>query len=395
MEVPFGSGADETPSVRARVLIVDDDDTLVRSYARTLAAEGYDVDTRYDGEAAVEAIRRCAYDVVLSDIDMPRLGGLDLLERIRTHDMDVPVVLITGSPTLETAIAAIEYGALRYLPKPVDPERLRSVTADAVSLHRIARAKRQALDLVGGEVRLAGDRADLVASFGRTLASLWIAYQPIISWSRRDIFGYEALLRSREPSLPHPGAILEAAERLERLHELGRVIRARAAEPAVQLPESALLFVNLHTQDLLDDDLYDASRPLARIAHRVVLEITERASLHSVHDVLGRIGRLRSMGFRIAIDDLGAGYAGLTSFAQLEPEVVKLDMSLVRDVHEQPTKQTLVRTMIAMCSELGMKVVAEGIETPAERATIVELGCDLLQGFLFARPEVAFPPIVF
>jgi EAL domain-containing protein (putative c-di-GMP-specific phosphodiesterase class I) len=376
-------------------LIVDDDDTLVRSYARTLAAEGYDVDTRYDGEAAVEAIRRCAYDVVLSDIDMPRLGGLDLLERIRTHDMDVPVVLITGSPTLETAIAAIEYGALRYLPKPVDPERLRSVTADAVSLHRIARAKRQALDLVGGEVRLAGDRADLVASFGRTLASLWIAYQPIISWSRRDIFGYEALLRSREPSLPHPGAILEAAERLERLHELGRVIRARAAEPAVQLPESALLFVNLHTQDLLDDDLYDASRPLARIAHRVVLEITERASLHSVHDVLGRIGRLRSMGFRIAIDDLGAGYAGLTSFAQLEPEVVKLDMSLVRDVHEQPTKQTLVRTMIAMCSELGMKVVAEGIETPAERATIVELGCDLLQGFLFARPEVAFPPIVF
>jgi EAL domain-containing protein (putative c-di-GMP-specific phosphodiesterase class I) len=156
-----------------------------------------------------------------------------------------------------------------------------------------------------------------------------------------------------------------------------------------------MLFVNLHTQDLLDDDLYDASRPLARIAHRVVLEITERASLHSVHDVQGRIGRLRSMGFRIAIDDLGAGYAGLTSFAQLEPEVVKLDMSLVRDVHEQPTKQTLVRTMIAMCSELGMKVVAEGIETPAERATIVELGCDLLQGFLFARPEVAFPPIVF
>ena len=395
MEAPFDAGAEPTPCLRARVLIVDDDDTLVRSYARTLAVEGYDVDTRFDGEAAVDAIRHSSYDVVLSDIDMPRLGGLDLLERIRAHDLDVPVVLITGSPTLETAIAAIEYGALRYLPKPVDPARLRSITADAVCLHRIARAKRRALDLVGGEARLAGDRAGLVASFGRAVESLWIAYQPIISWSRRDVFGYEALLRSREPSLPHPGAILDAAERLDRLHELGRVIRERAAAPAVPLPDNALLFVNLHTQDLLDDDLYDTTRPLAAIAERVVLEITERASLHSIHDVQGRIARLRRMGYRIAIDDLGAGYAGLTSFAQLEPEVVKLDMSLVRDVHEQPTKQTLVRTMIAMCSELGMKVVAEGIETPAERATIVDSGCDLLQGFLFAKPEVAFPSITF
>ena len=95
------------------------------------------------------------------------------------------------------------------------------------------------------------------------------------------------------------------------------------------------------------------------------------------------------------VDDLGAGYAGLTSFAQLEPEVVKLDMSLVRGVHAQPTKQTLVRTMIAMCHELGMQVVAEGIETPQERDAIVEAGCDLLQGYFFARPGPAFPVTVF
>ena len=104
-----------------------------------------------------------------------------------------------------------------------------------------------------------------------------------------------------------------------------------------------------------------------------------------------RIGRLREMGFRIAVDDLGAGYAGLTSFAQLEPEVVKLDMSLVRNVHTQPTKQTLVRTMISMCKELGMKIVAEGIESPEERDVIVAAGCDLMQGYLFAKPGKPFP----
>jgi EAL domain-containing protein (putative c-di-GMP-specific phosphodiesterase class I) len=385
-------GSENGAALRPRVLVVDDDEVLARSYARTLSAAGYEVEIRLDGEAAIEAVRLGAsLDVVLSDIDMPRLGGLALLERVRSHDLDIPVILITGSPSLETAVAAVQHGALRYLTKPVDANQLRSVTADAVRLHRLARAKRSALDLAGGVDRLVGDRAGLVASFARALDTLWIAYQPIVSWSRREVFGYEALLRSREPSLPHPGAILDAAEQLKRLPELGRAIRDRAAESLVTMPEHVALFVNLHTHDLLDEDLFVSDRPLARVANRVVLEITERASLHHIVDVQSRIGRLRQSGFRIAVDDLGAGYAGLTSFAHLEPEVVKLDMSLVRDVHAQPTKQTLVRTMIAMCRELGMQIVAEGVETPEERDAIVEAGCDLMQGYLFAKPGPAFP----
>src|SRR5579872_3203011 len=375
---------------RPRILVVDDDEVLVRSYARMLSADGYEVEIRLDGESAVAAVKSSSFDVVLSDIDMPRLSGVALLERIRVHDLDLPVILVTGSPSLETAMAAVEHGALRYLTKPVDSKHIRSVMADAVRLHRLARAKRRALDLAGGVDRLVGDRAGLVASFGNALDTMWIAYQPIVSWSRRDVYGYEALLRSREPSLPHPGAIIDAAERLERLHDLGRAIRAKAAEPT-SLPECAMLFVNLHTHDLLDEELFSKDAPLARIAKHVVLEITERASLHHIRDVQARIAALREMGFRIAVDDLGAGYAGLTSFAQLEPEVVKLDMSLVRNVHTQTTKQTLVRTMISMCRELGMQVVAEGIETPEERDVIIEAGCDLLQGYLFAKPGVAFP----
>jgi EAL domain-containing protein (putative c-di-GMP-specific phosphodiesterase class I)/ActR/RegA family two-component response regulator len=396
---PEATGTDARPSEtrttssRPRVLVVDDDDVLVRSYARMLSADGYEVEVRLDGEAAVSAVRSSNFDVVLSDIDMPRLGGLALLERIRAHDLDIPVVLITGSPSLETAMAAVEHGALRYLTKPVDGKNLRAVTADAVRLHRLARAKRSALDLAGGLDRLVGDRAGLISSFRSALDTLWIAYQPIVSWSRREVFGYEALLRSRETTLPHPGAIIDAAERLDRLHELGRSIRAAAPVPSTALPPGVKLFVNLHTHDLLDEDLFDPDRPLARVAEHVVLEITERASLHHIRDVQSRIARLREMGYRIAVDDLGAGYAGLTSFAQLEPEVVKLDMSLVRNVHAQPTKQTLVRTMIAMCHELGMQVVAEGIETPEEREAIAEAGCDLMQGYLFAKPGPAFPPV--
>ena len=97
------------------------------------------------------------------------------------------------------------------------------------------------------------------------------------------------------------------------------------------------------------------------------------------------------MGFQIAIDDLGAGYAGLTSFALLEPEIVKLDMTLVRDVHKQSTKQKLIRSMTALCKDMGMMVVGEGVENAEERDALVELGCDLLQGYLFAKPAAPFP----
>jgi EAL domain-containing protein (putative c-di-GMP-specific phosphodiesterase class I) len=127
------------------------------------------------------------------------------------------------------------------------------------------------------------------------------------------------------------------------------------------------------------------------MARRVVLEVTERAAIEQVDDVERRVGRLREHGFRVAVDDLGAGYAGLSSFALLEPEIVKLDVSLLRDIDQSPVKQKLVASMTALCKDMGFLVVAEGIETVAERDCVVSLGCDLLQGYLFARPGRPFP----
>jgi EAL domain-containing protein (putative c-di-GMP-specific phosphodiesterase class I) len=361
---------------KPRILVVDDDDSLLRIHERALTNGGYQVKTAHDGAAAVRALEGGSYEVILSDID-------------------VPVVLITGNPSAETAIQAMEQGALRYLVKPVELAALVKVTDDAVRLHRIAKAKRQALDLAGGVDRFMGDRAGLAASFDRALESFYIAYQPIVSLSARSVFAHEALLRSREPSLPHPGAMLDAAERLGRVHELGRMIRAKAIAPREPFESGVLLFLNLHPADLLDEELFLSTGGLAAMADRVVLEITERASLDGIRDVRARIASLRKLGFRIAVDDLGAGYAGLTSFTLLEPDVVKLDMALVRDVHREPRKQTVVRTMISMCKELGIVVTSEGIETPDERDELARAGCDLMQGFYFAKPANPIPVPVF
>ena len=376
------------------MLIVDDEESLVRLFSRLLGAAGYEVSTRADGKAAVELLASTKFDVIVSDIDMPRMNGIRLLEAVRQHDLDVPVILMTGAPNLETAVQAVKHGALLYLTKPVDTDELERVIGRAVRLGQVAELKRQALVLVNQGGLGVADRLALGTSFERALETMWLAYQPIVRASDRSLFGYEALMRSGEPSLPHPGAILDAAERLGRLDHLGQRVRDAAARTVSEAPPGSVLFVNLHASDLMDDTLCSSKSPLSAFADRVVLEITERASLDGVHDAQTKLRELRRMGFRIAIDDLGAGYAGLTSFATLEPEIVKLDMALVRDVDKNPTKEKLVRAMTSLCKELGMMVVAEGVETAQERDLLMEFGCDLLQGYLLAKPARPFPEFV-
>ncbi len=366
----------------ARLLLVDDERTLLRGYARLLQSAGHSVTCAASGAEATAALQRERFDVVVTDVAMPGISGLDLLRIIRRSDLDVPVVLVTGSPTVASAAEAVEHGAFRYLTKPVAPAALEEVVGRAVRQRRLADLRRAAVPLLGNQLQV-GDLAGLDAKLDLALRGLWLAFQPIVSWSEKRVIAHEALMRSSEPALPDVGAVLDAAERLNRVEEVGRRVR----ELAARAPAAPGLFVNLHPRDLLDDELYSRRAPLAGIAQRVVLEVTERASLDGVPDVRARIAELRRLGYRIALDDLGAGYAGLGSFAQLEPDFVKLDMGLVRELQRAPTKQKLVRSMRLLCGEMSIGVISEGIETVEERDALVGLGCDLMQGYLFAKPS--------
>jgi EAL domain-containing protein (putative c-di-GMP-specific phosphodiesterase class I)/ActR/RegA family two-component response regulator len=376
-----------------RLLLVDDDPAILTAYGAALARHGVAVETACNGREAAERVRAGAFDVIVSDISMPEMTGIEFLKSVRAHDLDVPVILMTGDPGLDSVVRAVEYGAFRYLTKPVAGKELWESVLRAGRLHKMAKLKREALELPGRDGMRLGERAALDIRFSWGMNLMWMAFQPIVGWRERRIYGYEALLRSDEPLMKNPADMLDAAERLGRLHELGRAIRAKAAAAAPALePASVKLFVNLHSADLNDEDLYSADAPLSKIAHRVVLEVTERASLYDVKDVAACVTRLKALGFQIAIDDLGAGYAGLTSFTQLEPEIAKLDMSLVRGVDADTRRQSIVRAMKRLCDEISILVVAEGVETPAERNTLEALGCDLFQGYLFARPGRGFEP---
>ncbi|MES1165064.1 MAG: EAL domain-containing protein [Verrucomicrobiota bacterium] len=373
------------------MLVVDDEPVTARGYARALSAAGYKVNVAHDGREAAAMAKAHSYDVIVSDIAMPDMDGLGLLRTIRESDLDVPMIFMTGSPALESAVTAIEYGAFRYLVKPISPEAMLESVARAVRVHNLARVRREAMQVHELEGKPIGDRAGLEARFSSAVDKLWVAAQPIISWSGRRTFAYETLLRTDEPTLRSPLDFFDAAERLGKAAELGRIIRQHIARQLRETPSPALLFVNLHPADLEDDELYADDGALTPFAKQIVLEITERAALDRIHELQSRVTRLRTLGYRIAIDDLGAGYAGLTSFAQLEPEVVKVDMSLIRGIDRSPVKQKLVRSIITLCTELGIQLVAEGIETPQERDALITLGGDLCQGYLFAKPGRGFP----
>jgi EAL domain-containing protein (putative c-di-GMP-specific phosphodiesterase class I) len=362
-----------------RILVVDDEPAVLLVFERILTSAGYEVVACSTVVEALSMVMSVFFDAILSDVSMPGLSGLDFIKAVRARDVDVPVLLVTGQPVHDPATAALEHGALQYLTKPIEPTALRASVHRACTLHKLAIAKRQAQALQQWEPR------ELSSTFDCALETLYLALQPVLGRDRR-IVGYEALLRSREPALATPRAFVSAAEQLQRLDCLGRAVRGAAALALLRFPSEATLFLNIHSHDLADDALHDDTEPLNPHADRVVLEIADRTSLAELKDLPAQAASLRSRGFRLAVDDLGVGYAGLTSVAVLEPEFVKLDATLIRNVHLSPVTQSVIGRMNELFHQLGSQVVAEGVETSEEHEQLLTLGCDLFQGYLFARP---------
>lgn len=361
-----------------RVLVVDDDDLFLRVCSTLLRRAGMTVETCNSPTEALTLIQRQRYDTIVSDVCMPDLSGVGLLKAARAFDPSVPFVLMTGAPSVESAISAIDFGVLKYLPKPFDIDVFVNTVSDAV--------KRRV-----GSV----DLTSLNRRLDRALEGLWMAYQPIVEFSKHRPLAYEALLRTTAPEIKGPPDVLELAEKTGRLFDLGRAIRKSVALELPSLSAGIDVFVNLHPADLEDPELYEASSPLSAYARRVVLEITERASVTHDEALTRHIAALRALGYRVAVDDLGAGYAGLTTLARVQPEFVKLDGSLVRNIDTSGVNQLIVAAVLDLSSRMGLRVIAEAIETGAELATLQLLGVDLMQGYYFAKPGRPFVRVNF
>jgi EAL domain-containing protein (putative c-di-GMP-specific phosphodiesterase class I) len=238
------------------------------------------------------------------------------------------------------------------------------------------------------------DEARLVEA-RRVLAdrSLTTLYQPIVGLPENQILGYEALSRGPTGSYLGPAEnFFGFAERSGILGEVERLCVDLALERAAGLPEDSMLFINLsnHGLEYLDSigiGLSDLVRRSTLCPEQCVLEITERTYAESQAALKHRVSELREAGFRIAIDDMGTGYSALHVLAELEPDFIKLNHMLVRDLPGEPIKRNLVSAITSFAGTSRSVVIAEGVEREEEMQALVELGVMLQQGFYFGHPQ--------
>jgi EAL domain-containing protein (putative c-di-GMP-specific phosphodiesterase class I)/GGDEF domain-containing protein len=218
-------------------------------------------------------------------------------------------------------------------------------------------------------------------------------FQPILCLSEQRIYGYEALTRGPSNSPLHaPLPLFSAARHAGRLSELERLCRKTACERFRALGLDNLLFLNVCPELLLEPD-HQPGRTLELLAslnippERVVIELTEQMPIDDFGLLHAALHHYRAMGFSIALDDLGAGYSSLRLWSELRPDYVKIDRHFIDGIDRDPVKREFVDSILNMARASRAKVIAEGIERSEELATLLDMGVDLIQGYLLARPQ--------
>lgn len=225
-------------------------------------------------------------------------------------------------------------------------------------------------------------------------------YQPIVDMEHGTIMGYEALTRGPAHSaLEGPDALFSTCQEARLQSELDRLCRCNAVRNARGIDRDKKLFLNslpesLGSPGFADGGFREALSEAALEPHHLVLEITERTSIDDF-EAFGRgLEPLRRQGFLVAIDDVGTGYSSLQTITEVQPEFIKVDLSLVKNIHRSLIKQELVHSLLQVGARIGAQVIAEGIEAEEEARTLRRCGVRYGQGYFFARPGPGFPGLM-
>lgn len=371
-----------------RILVVDDDARLLRTVQRMLTQAKHDVVTVADGAEALRVGTGDSFDVALVDFEMPDQNGLDVLRSMRAQSPQCVRILMSGHLSLPRVVEAINAGDVaRVLEKPFQTQELLDLIDDAVD----AREQLEAM-LLGGQSWSRRQQERMLREwFGGSFAQL--ALQPIVDVQSLEPVAFEALLRSSHPVLKTPVDVLRVAENLELLHDVADCVCLMAADWIRRLRDGLRLFINLHPKELGNGERLLASvEPVRKYAEHIVFEVTERSDVYQLQGWEEALQGLRSLGFAIAVDDLGSGYGSLGLLAQVKPEFIKIDMSIVRDVDEHAHKRHLIAMLADFASTTGSTLIAEGVEREGEADTLRACRVHLLQGYHLGRPSGDLPP---
>ena len=223
-------------------------------------------------------------------------------------------------------------------------------------------------------------------------------FQPIVHLQSRQIYGYEGLVRGPVNTVLHPPTrLFEMATMLGRLAELDLLCRQVVIHRFAQLGLPGRLFINVDPYSMIHEDsrggqTLEFLKQTGLSPSRVIIELTETRPVDDVQMMQQAMNHYRQMGFRVVLDDLGAGYSGLKLWSEIRPDIVKIDRHFIQGIDEDRTKQQFVTAILKTATVLGCRVITEGVETEKEYAVLRKIGVEMLQGYYFCRPT-DIPPI--
>jgi EAL domain-containing protein (putative c-di-GMP-specific phosphodiesterase class I) len=390
--------AAERALVGSTVLVVDDHEPNLVLVEKILSKAGVsNVHSTGDPTDVIRLYRAVRPDLVILDLHMPGMDGVEVMQAMRDATPVgefVPVIVLTADATTTARDRVLSAGANDFLTKPVDRTevvlRVRNLLHSR-ALHARLHEHNVRLEQEIAARRAADERARaLMTDKARRVQEALdcgaphMVFQPIVDLSAGTIVGYEALARfDGDPPRAPEHWFAEAAEVGQ-----GPALELAAIDGALRqfasIPRDAFLTLNVSPTTACTPQL--AALLVTQPMPRLVLEITEHVRVDDYVRLLESVDRLRRGGLRLAVDDAGAGFASLHHTLKLQPDIIKLDISLTRDIDSDPVKRALASSLVTFSAEIGAVLIAEGIETPQEQETLVDLGVPWGQGFFLGMP---------
>jgi EAL domain-containing protein (putative c-di-GMP-specific phosphodiesterase class I) len=375
---------------RGEILVIDDEEDVGELIAFTARSLGLRCRTTTDASTLPKLLNPDV-TLILLDLMMPEMDGVEALRLLSELKCTAGIVLMSGiSPrVLETAeklANTLGLFVVGHLAKPFQLAELE----DLLKQHHVQNAAAPAAPAPG--VPIAGDRLRLAIERGEFL----LHYQPQIDIATGAVLGVEALSRWRHPELGliYPDAFIGRMEELGLIDEFDWQVADRALDEVKQFANGSSavprLALNASVHSLLDLKFPDRFTSLLRKHHTpaqdVILEITETGLLNQMSSTLDVLTRLRVKSIQLSIDDFGTGYAMMQQLVNIPATELKIDRSFVMEMQANSSDRVMVAKSIEIGHDMGMKVVAEGVETEQQLQALRRSGCDSAQGFYFARP---------
>ena len=366
---------------KKKVLVVDDEKSITKTLALLLETRGYEVDIAETGTQALERARNKP-DIVLLDLLLPDIPGFDVCRKLREQKdtRHLPIIILSVRYLYEDKIEGLYLGADDYITKPFEYEEL---------FARMEAVLRRRQAFKSGEEQ---DRGAIVVELRRIIDHKLIVpfFQPIFFLKPFRLCGFEVLSRPPTKSiLTNPEILFEAALRFGFYYDLEILGWTKAFQAIVASGYKGQIFLNSNPY-LIESVEFSRIRTLIENFKldnsHIVFEITERSAITNYQMFFERLKEYQRVGFGVAIDDLGGGFASLESIVEVSPGYVKIDIGIIRNLDKNHLKLSAVRFIIDFCKENNIVSVAEGVETKEELDILLSLGVDAVQGYLLARP---------